>query len=88
MPSMCLVLSMVACLRTWQPSEKNIEQEGRLLYIAMTRAKHCLALVTPQCFYVRQPRRGGAVHQRDAYPPHPWEGGKAVPAGHAARGEE
>ena len=39
--------------------EEDIEEERRLLYVAMTRAKHHLALITPQRFYVRQQRRGG-----------------------------
>ncbi len=39
--------------------DEDIEEERRLLYVAMTRAKHHLALVTPQRFYVRQQRRGG-----------------------------
>lgn len=39
--------------------EEDIEEERRLLYVAMTRAKHHLALVVPQRFYVRQQRRGG-----------------------------
>jgi len=39
--------------------DEDIEEERRLLYVAMTRAKHHLALITPQRFYVRQQRRGG-----------------------------
>lgn len=39
--------------------EDDIEEERRLLYVAMTRAKHRLALIAPQRFYVRQQRRGG-----------------------------
>lgn len=39
--------------------EEDIEEERRLLYVAMTRAKHHLDLITPQRFYVRQQRRGG-----------------------------
>jgi DNA helicase-2/ATP-dependent DNA helicase PcrA len=39
--------------------EEDIEEERRLLYVAMTRAKHHLALVTPHRFYVRQQRKGG-----------------------------
>lgn len=42
--------------------EEDIEEERRLLYVAMTRAKHHLALITPQRFYVRQQRRGGDSH--------------------------
>jgi DNA helicase-2/ATP-dependent DNA helicase PcrA len=40
-------------------SAEEIEEERRLLYVAMTRAKDRLALVVPQRFYVHgQPRRG------------------------------
>lgn len=42
--------------------EDDIEEERRLLYVAMTRAKHHLALITPQRFYVRQQRRGDDSH--------------------------
>jgi DNA helicase II / ATP-dependent DNA helicase PcrA len=42
--------------------DEDIEEERRLLYVAMTRAKHHLALVAPQRFYVRQQRRGGDSH--------------------------
>jgi ATP-dependent DNA helicase UvrD/PcrA len=40
-------------------STEEIEEERRLLYVAMTRAKDQLALIVPQRFYVRQqPSRG------------------------------
>jgi DNA helicase-2/ATP-dependent DNA helicase PcrA len=40
-------------------SSEEIEEERRLLYVAMTRARDELALVTPQRFYVHgQPRNG------------------------------
>jgi DNA helicase-2/ATP-dependent DNA helicase PcrA len=40
-------------------SSEEIEEERRLLYVAITRAKDDLALVTPQRFYVHgQPRNG------------------------------
>jgi DNA helicase-2/ATP-dependent DNA helicase PcrA len=40
-------------------SSEEIEEERRLLYVAMTRAKDDLALVAPQRFYVHgQPRNG------------------------------
>ena len=40
-------------------SSEEIEEERRLLYVAMTRAKDELALVAPQRFYVHgQPRNG------------------------------
>ncbi|WP_369973836.1 ATP-dependent helicase [Pelomonas sp. KK5] len=42
--------------------EADIEEERRLLYVAMTRAKQHLALIAPQRFYVRQQRRHGDVH--------------------------
>ena len=38
---------------------EEIEEERRLLYVAMTRAKDELTLVAPQRFHVRgQPKRG------------------------------
>ena len=43
-------------------SEAEIEEERRLLYVAMTRAKQHLALVTPQRYYVRQQHRSGDTH--------------------------
>ena len=40
-------------------SSEEIEEERRLLYVAMTRAKDELALVVPHRFYVHgQPRNG------------------------------
>jgi DNA helicase-2/ATP-dependent DNA helicase PcrA len=41
---------------------EEIEEERRLLYVAMTRAKDRLALVVPQRFYVRQQGAGGDRH--------------------------
>jgi DNA helicase-2/ATP-dependent DNA helicase PcrA len=41
---------------------EEIEEERRLLYVAMTRAKDELALVVPQRFYVRQQGPGGDRH--------------------------
>ncbi|MDY0748663.1 ATP-dependent helicase [Paucibacter sp. R3-3] len=41
---------------------EEIEEERRLLYVAMTRAKQHLAIVAPQRYYVRQQRRDGDVH--------------------------
>jgi DNA helicase-2/ATP-dependent DNA helicase PcrA len=35
-------------------STEEIEEERRLLYVAMTRARDCLDIVTPQRFYVTQ----------------------------------
>ena len=41
---------------------KLIEEERRLLYVAMTRAKQSLALVAPLKFHVTQQRRDGDRH--------------------------
>ena len=41
---------------------EDIEEERRLLYVAMTRAKDALHLVVPQRFYVQQQARGGDRH--------------------------
>jgi DNA helicase II / ATP-dependent DNA helicase PcrA len=43
-------------------SAAEIEEERRLLYVAMTRAKRHLALVVPQRFHVTQQRRFGDRH--------------------------
>src|SRR4029453_3100434 len=40
-------------------SAAEIEEERRLLYVAMTRAKAHLSLVVPQRFYVHQQPAGG-----------------------------
>jgi DNA helicase-2/ATP-dependent DNA helicase PcrA len=40
----------------------EIEEERRLLYVAMTRAKNELDLIVPQRFYVHQQSRGGDRH--------------------------
>jgi DNA helicase-2/ATP-dependent DNA helicase PcrA len=47
-------------LATGHPAE--IEEERRLLYVAMTRAKNTLALVHPLRFFVRQQNRFGDRH--------------------------
>jgi DNA helicase-2/ATP-dependent DNA helicase PcrA len=47
-------------LATGHPAE--IEEERRLLYVAMTRAKSVLALVHPLRFFVRQQSRHGDRH--------------------------
>jgi DNA helicase-2/ATP-dependent DNA helicase PcrA len=39
-----------------------IEEERRLLYVAMTRAKHELHLIAPLKYYVTQQQRGGDTH--------------------------
>jgi DNA helicase-2/ATP-dependent DNA helicase PcrA len=41
---------------------EEIEEERRLLYVAMTRAKDHLHLVVPQRFFAHQQRSGGAHH--------------------------
>ncbi|MCX5497670.1 ATP-dependent helicase [Kaistia dalseonensis] len=43
-------------------SAEEIEEERRLLYVAMTRAKDQLHLVMPQRFFVHQQARGGDRH--------------------------
>ncbi|WP_458233018.1 ATP-dependent helicase [Roseateles sp. P5_E8] len=43
-------------------SEEEIEEERRLLYVAMTRAKQHLSLLAPQRYYVRQQHRSGDTH--------------------------
>ena len=43
-------------------STEEIEEERRLLYVAMTRAKHHLHLLVPQRFYVHQQSRFGDRH--------------------------
>jgi DNA helicase-2/ATP-dependent DNA helicase PcrA len=43
-------------------SVAEIEEERRLLYVAMTRAKQQLALLVPQRFYVTQQQRFGPMH--------------------------
>jgi DNA helicase-2/ATP-dependent DNA helicase PcrA len=41
---------------------EEIEEERRLLYVAMTRAKDSLDLIVPQRFFVHQQARGGDRH--------------------------
>jgi DNA helicase-2/ATP-dependent DNA helicase PcrA len=43
-------------------SAEEIEEERRLLYVAMTRAKDQLALIVPHRFYVHGQARGGDKH--------------------------
>jgi DNA helicase-2/ATP-dependent DNA helicase PcrA len=41
---------------------EEIEEERRLLYVAMTRAKHQLDLIVPQRFYVHRQTKSGDQH--------------------------
>jgi len=43
-------------------NDEDIEEERRLLYVAMTRAKDQLALILPHRFYVHGQARGGDKH--------------------------
>ena len=43
-------------------AQAQIEEERRLLYVAMTRAKEHLAVMVPQRFYVTQQTRHGDRH--------------------------
>ena len=43
-------------------SAEDIEEERRLLYVAMTRAKDQLALIVPHRFFVHQQARNGDKH--------------------------
>jgi DNA helicase-2/ATP-dependent DNA helicase PcrA len=43
-------------------SSEEIEEERRLLYVAMTRARDSLTIMVPQRFYVHQQRSGGDRH--------------------------
>jgi DNA helicase-2/ATP-dependent DNA helicase PcrA len=55
-------------------TQAEIEEERRLLYVAMTRAKDELDLVVPHRFYVHQQQRGGDRHvyaQRSRFLPAP-----------------
>ena len=47
-------------LATGTPAE--IEEERRLLYVAMTRAKNALAVIHPLRFFIRQQSRFGDRH--------------------------
>ncbi len=49
--------------RTWRPAKtEEIEEERRLLYVAMTRAKDQLALIVPHRFYTHGQSRTGDQH--------------------------
>jgi DNA helicase-2/ATP-dependent DNA helicase PcrA len=75
---------------------EELEEERRLLYVAMTRARDQLDIVIPQRFYVSQQRRAGDRHiyaQRtrfipdrilDRFEPRLWPGSTMSPAARAA----
>ena len=72
-------------LATGTPAE--IEEERRLLYVAMTRAKDDLHVVLPQRFYVHQQAAGGDRHVvRIAHAVHSAPDGAVRGAGVAHRG--
>jgi DNA helicase-2/ATP-dependent DNA helicase PcrA len=54
-------------------ASRELEEERRLLYVAMTRARHHLALMVPQRFYVTQQRRFGDRHLYGGLTLHPAE---------------
>jgi len=62
------VVQVLNCVDGCLPSDlstgslEDLEEERRLLYVAMTRAKDALALVMPQRFYVRQQHAAGDRH--------------------------
>ena len=59
----CSTSSTAASPPTWRPARaEEIEEERRLLYVAMTRAKDHLHLIVPQRFYVHQQARRGDRH--------------------------
>ena len=68
-------------------STEEIEEERRLLYVAMTRAKEHLHLIVPHRFYVtQQARRRRPAHVRGPHALHHRSHGREVRAGHLARG--
>ncbi|MET0203556.1 MAG: ATP-dependent helicase [Casimicrobiaceae bacterium] len=62
------VVQVLNCVDGCLPSDmstgsaEDLEEERRLLYVAMTRAKDALALIVPQRFYVRQQSIAGDRH--------------------------
>jgi DNA helicase-2/ATP-dependent DNA helicase PcrA len=54
--------STAAFLRHGHQHSDEIEEERRLLYVAMTRAKEHLHLIVPQRFFVRQQSSYGDRH--------------------------
>ncbi len=64
--------STAASRPTWAPARtQEIEEERRLLYVAMTRAKDHLHLMVPQRFYTQQQPRSGDRHVYAIEPFHP-----------------
>ena len=57
-------------------SEHEIEEEMRLLYVAMTRAKDHLDLLVPQRFYVTGQAAGGVEGRIGAHPPQDGRAGR------------
>lgn len=53
---------MAACRPTWRKGAQELEEERRLLYVAMTRARDHLHLLVPQRFYVTQQAVRGDRH--------------------------
>ena len=63
-------------------SAEELEEERRLLYVAMTRAQHQLQLLVPQRFYVTQQSARGDRHLWGGLQPlHPAAGGGLLRAG-------
>ena len=62
------VVQVLNCIDGCMPSDMatgnadDIEEERRLLYVAMTRARDALTLLLPQRFYVHQQRAYGDRH--------------------------
>ncbi len=62
------VVQVLNCIDGCMPSDMatgnadDIEEERRLLYVAMTRARDALILLSPQRFYVHQQRAYGDRH--------------------------
>jgi ATP-dependent exoDNAse (exonuclease V) beta subunit len=60
---MCSTWSTAACRPTWPPAAAaEIDEERRLLYVAMTRARERLHLLLPQRFHVSGQSGSGDRH--------------------------
>ena len=82
-PFFCVVMSVWATvfLETWKRKQsryamewgmvgiEEIEEERRLLYVAMTRAKNRLFVCYPQRYYFRGRRRSAAIRCRAPHAP-------------------